>query len=372
MPELADLLDGDFDVLTYADVERIVASLPDETHVVELKREWPSGRDLAHDCCSFANGFGGVVLVGYEDPKHGKKPFPGVDGSSAKMDALMSSIQSLTSPAVHCYMRSFEGPNGHVVVAISVPRTENGPHEYIGGDKPNLPVRRGKSNKSLSLSEIVALQRRTSMRPALPLEDGYPIISINMLSGTFWGVEFQPEEWPETPFVFHHDDDLAVQNLWRSYDWKPVPKLWLNGIELAVAEAEPSIGAAVQTNGMVAVKWSTAHRQWMWFVGMLEQAYDFASMVFHHLKIAPRAVMYVRWGVKEEDAEQRFPFPPSGQLSLRVDFSRTKVADVLSFFSEQADRSAGRSRPMKQVEDEIGRAIGPTAKDPRVRWGLVS
>jgi hypothetical protein len=63
MSTLAQLLDGEVDRFTHQDLDNIVAPLTDEMERIELKREWPTNSDLAHDVCAFANGRGGVPFT---------------------------------------------------------------------------------------------------------------------------------------------------------------------------------------------------------------------------------------------------------------------------------------------------------------------
>lgn len=376
MPNLADLLDGRLDIFSYSDLDRVVASLSDESHRIEVKQDWPSNRELAHDVCAFANGRGGAIIIGYSDPRRGLEQNAGVDGSSGKIDAAFSAIHALTWPSVHCVIRSFSGDSGHVAVAIVIPPSSGAPHEYIGDDKPNLPIRRGRSKKGLTLSEIFALRRRAENISVEPPQIGYPIVSLNTQEGTFWGVEFSPSEWPEEPFVFGNAEDVAFQNYWRQ-TYSPTLEIRPNGIRMLYEAHDLVLSVVVHTDGTIVVWWRTSYRPWMYFAALLEMAYGFASMVFSHLQLSPRALMRVRWNIEpsfqdENLANERFPFPTSGELLRRVDFSRNDIDGVLTYFFEQTDRLAGRSRPRNHIESEIREGRGSIRyEDPRARWGAL-
>ena len=369
MPNLADLLTGDLDGFSHADIDRIVAALGDETERVELKRDWPPNRDLAHDVCALANGFGGAIIIGYEDPKAGGGAYIGVVGMSSRIDGALAAIHSLTSPSVRCVIRSLRADSGHTVVVIAVPPTDNGPHEYIGGNKSNLPVRRGRGIRTLALSEIFALRRRAEGFSLEPPEIGYPIISLNMMEQTFWGVSFSPTEWPPERFSFGHDEDVAFQSYWSKL-WKPKLEIRPNGVQITQEDSTIAFSVAVHVDGTVVMWWRARYRPWMYFVAMLDQAYGFASFVFRDLHLAPRATMWVRWAVSEDAQAEGPPFSRSGDLQRRVNFSHDVPEEILAYFVEQADRLSERSRPRENILAEIksGRTGSTSYDDPRARW----
>jgi hypothetical protein len=337
---------------------------------VELKRDWPSNRDLAHDCCAMANGLGGAIIVGYEDKSVGGARFPGVDGSGKRIDAALASVHSLTWPSVRCIMHPYQEAGGtHTCVVVVVPPTEVGPHEYIGGGKSNLPVRRGRSNRSLSLTEIFALQRQAESFASKAPDIGYPIIALNTQKGTYWGVAFYPTEWPEERLVFGRDEDLDFAGYWGRR-WRPDLVLRENGIELSYNESDLNFSVAIHVDGSVVMLWHANHRRWMYYVAFLEECYDFASFVFYKLGFSPRATMRVQWAVAPDDPKNdKEPFPTFGQLARRVDFSRDAIDDVLTFVIEQTHRLGGRSQPRERILNDIRTRGSVAPPDPRERWG---
>jgi hypothetical protein len=367
MPQLADLLAGSLELFEHDDVDRIVAALSDETERVELKSDWPAGPELAHDCCALANGLGGVIIIGYEDPSRGRAPHPGVDGSSKAIDSKLASVHSLTAPSVHCIMRSYLG-SAHTAVVVVVPPTESGPHEYVRADKPNLPVRRGRSKKSLSLSEIFALRHRAESFASDPPEIGHPIVSLDTKTATYWGVEFTPIEWPLERLVFTHEEDVAFTGFWGGL-WNAVPTIRANGIELSYDENSGlNFSLAVHVDGSVVMTWYTNCRQWMYFLAFLEHCYDFASFVFFKLGLSPRALMRVKWSVATDDRDPKEPFPDYGELLMRLDFSRDALDEVTTFVVEQTHRLGGRSQSRETIRRSIETRGGQPPPDPRSRW----
>ena len=110
----------------------------------------------------------------------------------------------------------------------------------------------------------------------------------------------------------------------------------------------------------------------MYFRALLEAAYCYASLVFHRLNLAPRALARVRWAVTDTAQDKQSPFSAFGELSIRVDFSRDSLEDVLLHFIEQADRLALRTQPPEEILKSIRearRGVQP-ADDPRIRWDL--
>jgi len=339
---------------------------------IDLKRDWPANNELAHDVCSFANGRGGLIILGYDDPAVGKTPFDGVDGSPKRLDSAYNSVHAMTVPAVRFFLHSYQDGQ-HTSVAIVIPPTENGPHEYIGGGKKtNLPIRRGKTKDGLSLGEIVSLQRAASGMTYEPPEIGTPALSLDVQNLPYWGVEFAPEEWPGERFAFSHDDDVPFQVFWQNrfapISFKPLS----NGIEISQGSGTMQFTSVVNADGSVVVVWRTNARPWMYFGSLLEAAYCYASLVFHRLSLAPRALARVRWAVTEEAQDKQSPFSEFGELTRRVDFSRDSVEDVLLYFIEQADRLALRTQPREQILKSIreSRKGAQPADDPRARWEL--
>ena len=370
MPNLANLLDGEVDRFAHQDIDNIVAALTDEMERIDLKRDWPANNELAHDVCSFANGRGGVIILGYDDPAAGKTPFNDVDGSPKRLDSAYNSVHAMTAPAVRFFVHSYQdGP--HTSVAIVIPPTENGPHEYIGGGKKtNLPIRRGKAKDMLSLGEIVSLQRAASGMTYDAPEIGTPALSLDVQPTPYWGVEFTPEEWPLERFAFSHEDDVPFQTFWQSrfapISFKPLS----NGIEISQGSGTMHFTAVVNADGSVVVVWRANSSLWMYFRSLLENAYCYASLVFHQLNLAPRALARVRWTVNDVVQDKQSPFSEFGQLTMRVDFSRDAVEDVLLFFIEQADRLALRTQPREQLLKSIREARKgvQSTDDPRARW----
>jgi hypothetical protein len=373
MPSLLDLLDGDLALFSYGDLDRVVKSLSDEMDRVEFKRDWPPNRDLAHDACAMANGLGGVIIVGYEDPAKGLTPFVGVDGSSKRIDAALAAIHALTWPPVHCYMQAFTNGAPHVAVVASIPQSFSGPHEYIGGDKPNLPVRRGRSNKSLTLTEIFALQRRSDSTSTEPPDIGQPIISLNVQDPTFYGVEFTPEEWPAERLVFNYENDMSIQGYWGRL-WSPIAYvIRSNGIEVSQGSNSMRFRVALQADGSVVCVWSAKRSPWAYLMSMLEDVYGFSSLQFFKLGLGPRATMRLRWAVLDDDQDKTMPLPPGDELIKRVDFSRDSVNDVLTFALEQIDRLAGRIQPREAIARVIAtNRPAQRSPDPRIQWGVIT
>ena len=366
-------MDGDLALFSHAEVDRVAQSLSDEMDRVEFKRDWLNARDLAHDVAALANGLGGIIIIGYDDPSKGLTPAMGVDGSSRRIDAVLASIHALTWPPVHCFIQSFAAESSHVAVVISVPPTKNGPHEYIGGNKPNLPVRRGRSNKTLSLTEITALQRRAESLSFPRPEVGDPLISIDALVPSFYGVEFTPEEWPQERFVFSYENDMSIQGYWGRL-WSPLSYvIKSNGALVSQGSDVMTFRAAAHVDGSIVVVWAATRSPWAYLLSMMEDAYGFASLQFQRLGLAPRATMRLRWSVLEEHQDKMSPVPPADELVRRVDFSRDAVEDILTFVLEQMDRLAGRIQPREAVLAAIRRSrLAERSPDPRLKWGLIT
>lgn len=374
MSGMEDLLAGNLELLNYEDIDLFVSALDDETSRIELKSEWPSNRELAHDLCAMANGIGGAIILGYDDPRRGCTKKTGLDGSSRKIESVLSAIQAVTSPSVRCHTRAYVGPGNHTIIVFVVESAKYGPHEYIGTDKMNLPVRHGRKKQPLTMGEIIGLQHRAEGVSNPPRTVDYPLIAINLLDGTFVGVQFSPLEWPSEPMYFTERHDTAFKHYWSTLEssWTPSLEMQLGGDLLKVSTGEPHLFAAAQVDGVVAVKWSATARPWMYFVALLEQAYEFGSLAFSTMGLAPRAHMFLRWQMKPEDAAgQRHPFPDYGQLERKVDFSRDATEDIIIFCFEQAERRIGLSRPREVVAREIAESRRRRSDhvDSRSLWG---
>lgn len=151
------------ELFTFDEAFAALDSLSQEGQRLEFKR--PSGGyDYAWPACAFANAAGGIVAVGFEDPKAGPLRFsadaPEI-GDRAET-ALISAIVARIQPPPPIEIKGFQSDDAsRRFIVIRVSQSNYGPHEYIVSDQGySLPVRRGKKIGSLTLAEIQLIKDR--------------------------------------------------------------------------------------------------------------------------------------------------------------------------------------------------------------------
>jgi predicted HTH transcriptional regulator len=151
------------DSFSFTEMLEALRGVGTETQRLEFKREIPP-KKLGHRVCSLANASGGVIVIGIDNPVVGDvlrfAPVP-TNVSDKKQLSYTSSVNAWVYPQPPFEMFPYaDEESGNTFLVVRVAASSVGPHEYIGGDESNLPIRRGTETKTLSLADIEALQRR--------------------------------------------------------------------------------------------------------------------------------------------------------------------------------------------------------------------
>lgn len=152
----------------------VLEVLKDEGQRIEFKSELDTAREreLAEDACSLANAYGGIIIVGVQDPKKTGGSISFAQQAPEDSDdyrlRLSNRILTLTYPPLPAEIvtvREANMPHRNAVV-IRIRQSAVAPHEYI--PTHSFVVRRGARKAALSLPEIEGLLRRRDFGPESP------------------------------------------------------------------------------------------------------------------------------------------------------------------------------------------------------------
>lgn len=181
----------------YEDVFAVLAAINEETSRLEFKRELDFG-DVTKEVVAFANGEGGIIVVGYVDPASGKRLTPfgaGPDTGDRDRLRVVSKIQAKVYPSVTLDVFGYKRTDGaHGMLLIRVPESLHAPHEWLD-QRGRFPVRRGAQIDYLTLREIeYLLDRRDSGSTIVELQRSMPWLNFDRTgSNLFIGARISPE-----------------------------------------------------------------------------------------------------------------------------------------------------------------------------------
>ena len=137
--------------MTSQEIKNIVAV--GEGYNSEFKISVPSKvKELAEEVCAFANGSGGILLVGVDD----KNIIQGVSVENNKRSRIQDAISSI-SPLVECEMDNVN-VEGKYVFYIKVPASRNKPYTLSGV----IYVRYGANSQKLSIHPVKCIFHNSS------------------------------------------------------------------------------------------------------------------------------------------------------------------------------------------------------------------
>jgi Putative DNA-binding domain len=164
-----------------ADLRKILNSGVEEHKHLDYKAELYSNNDAGQkdflvDVCAFANGEGGVLLIGVpelRDPVGGQPtgaPDPanlqGIESKNpeATLVSYDSRVVSRIEERLSLETHAIKLANGRYVFAIRVPNSQNKPHCVRWDDKRYFPSRRDRHNYYMDVQEIKEVVMRTASR----------------------------------------------------------------------------------------------------------------------------------------------------------------------------------------------------------------
>lgn len=155
----AGLFDSSDDELWRAFNAAIAANLPEADDLDFKKEWWRRSEELAKDCTAFANGGGGVMVVGIDDGGRDMATTWAAFPKPAGLDErVQQSTASRTAPKLPLVRTRWVPDPGQVdtgIAVIAVPRSPSSPHAvaYNPGHL-GYPVRRSGTTDWLSETEI--------------------------------------------------------------------------------------------------------------------------------------------------------------------------------------------------------------------------
>src|ERR1035437_4993974 len=125
--------------ISTADLQELLAEQAVENIRLEFKRDVPDKDEVLKKLSSFANTFGGLLVVGAEaNSKDGRLiALPGVESQASYRQTIIQWCTAGTNPALTVEVSDpipiSEG-NGRVCYVMSVPESDLGPH-FLNGRK---------------------------------------------------------------------------------------------------------------------------------------------------------------------------------------------------------------------------------------------
>ena len=158
-----------FDRLTYENIYEAFRDIGSETQRLEFKQQIDP-EELARQAVAMANGSGGLIIVGFEDPRENLSLVPHEFSGQIDEPArrrLLSKIQSRVYPSIPVDCAGFTAKDGRRLLALRVESSDVAPHECIN-DRGRFVVRRGTEISGMTLRELEVLMSR-------PRSAGYDI-----------------------------------------------------------------------------------------------------------------------------------------------------------------------------------------------------
>jgi hypothetical protein len=219
MQRIKNIYADGLEAFTFDEMLVALQAISQETQRLDFKRLNVGRPALAHLCCAFANADGGIIAIGFDDPVAGKPValLDLVDISDTAKTALAAAINARAQPPLPIELFGYSSSDGQSFLVIRVDQSETAPHEYIGNDFSNLPVRRDTQTGTLRLSEIDALRARSDSSPEdSPLGQKQPVIFIGQHSTTAdisIGIRITPAFYSRDRLILDTDDNQELADI---------------------------------------------------------------------------------------------------------------------------------------------------------------
>jgi hypothetical protein len=352
-----DRLEGE----TYEDVFTVLAAINEETSRLEFKRELDFG-DVTKEVVAFANGEGGIVVVGFCDPAVGKPLKPFSSGpATADPDRLRvaSKVQAKIYPSVALEVFGYKRADGaHGMLVIRVPASIQAPHEWLD-QRGRFPVRRGAQIDYLTLREIEYLLARRDSHGTMGLDLGRSTPWMNFDRSSqrlFVGARVSPER-PSSVRVLTKSIQKPIEAAIRSLpglEKTSVLTLMNSILFMQDPDTRPSDAAqmmdweiehrfcSVSVDGMVEVRFPQDKSRLAYqLYRALCDSYAAANSALLSLGGGPRISGTFAYKLNKTPDLGPFPIGEDGELHFDADLSRDKPSDVFPELLVYAMRQAG-------------------------------
>jgi len=350
---------------SFTEMLEALSGVGTETQRLEFKREIPP-KKLGHRVCSMANASGGLIVVGIDNPIVGEDlrfaPVP-TDVSDKKQLSYTASVNAWVYPQPPFEVYPFaDEESDRTFLVVRVAASNVGPHEYIGGDESNLPIRRGTETKALSLVDIDALQRR---RDTTISESPLPKVPFQKIflqqSGTggdfYYGVHVTPLTYGQRRIMDPDDDQVCLDIEKRTRGQHDVVHaampnhestaygFWMSSGDAPGQNIQPNIPTSqleILADGQVVIRLVQRERDVLdQYVGSFLTAYAVAQEMFYHFRLAPTArfhvVAHLNAQAKSEKTAQFH------EDRFTVDLARESFADAFTDTVMVMMRGAGQA-----------------------------
>lgn len=186
------------ETLTYDDLFKWIDSVKLENQRIEIKREYDADA-VARIVAAFANAIGGVVFIGFADPKNQKEAIQPIDTvksvDEASLRAIANQIQARIYPSCAFELLGYRNAEDtHRFIVVRVRESMAAPHELLS-ERGRLPIRRPNRVDSLSLAEIEQLiARRDGVTATIdPRHTRSQIVSDPYSGGWFFGIRLHSD-----------------------------------------------------------------------------------------------------------------------------------------------------------------------------------
>jgi hypothetical protein len=359
---------------TYEDVFAVLAAINEETSRLEFKRELDFG-DVTKEVVAFANGEGGIIVVGFEDPS-ANKPLtafgPGPDTADRDRLRVVSKIQAKIYPSLSIEVFGLKRADGaHGMLVIRVPESLQAPHEWLD-QRGRFPVRRGAQIDYLTLRELeYLLSRRDSGGTAIELHRSTPWLNFDRTSQRlFIGARVTPER-PSLVRVLTKSLQKPIEAAIRSLpglEGTSVTTQMNSILFLHDPASRPSDIArmmeweiehrrcSVSVDGMVEVRFPQDTNNLIYQIyRTLCDAYAGASHVLLGLGGGPRISGAFAYKLERTPDLGPFPIGDEGELYFAADLSRDTPVDLFPELLIYAMRQAGELSDYDEFTDGLER-----------------
>lgn len=337
------------DTFTYEDVFKTLEGIGSEGQRLDFKARIDDKRKVAFWACGFANSLGGILVVGIKDTDttggHVEASDFDVNISDGELTSVSSTIQSLVYPALACELKGFTSQvdTSKKLLLIRIPQSKFAPHEFIGkNEKHNLPIRRDREFRGLTLAEITALQQRQVGIPSSsPLGPCHPMLSIDRTLSDpqyFFGIRIWPEQYSEKRLILSlSQDDALYKIIKNSIGCNTMEKIThADGLHFKNKLGEfPADNvdrqAYIMSDGEITLRTQETKSERVYQIAeLLANAYAISSQAYQVLGLGPRVLAHMEMKIDPEHKHYatELAFPHEYWDDFSYDVSADEFPDI--------------------------------------------